>query len=266
VAAKHPDFEHIQRRLRRINPTWYPPGLALDTEYGPGMARGLDAALDVLEEAHGLTPYAPPAAAPVPAGKASGKLPAKFRFLLEDPVAPLMVRLAIGELGLVETPGSGNNSVIIEWADEVARTVTTPYAKWAADWYNADSIPWCGLFMAVIAVRASQGKAERMPPTKYLSALEWATFGEQVSIDAAAVGDVMVLGRKGGGHVTLNVGTEEGGRRFFGLGANQGDAVNIAAFDNSRLVAVRRPAYSTRPAGARRVIVGPGGPSSTNEG
>lgn len=268
MSATHPDFETIQRRLRRINPAWYPEPLAFDTEYGPGMARGLDAALRVLEEAHGLAPLQPAAPAVVVApavAPVTGKLPAKFRFLLEEPVAPLMVRLAIDELGRVETPGGGNTSAILAWADEVAKGCPTPYATWAADWYNADSIPWCGLFMAVIAVRAAQGKPGRMPPEKYLSALEWSKFGDQVPKASAAVGDVMVMSRSGGGHVTLNVGMEVGGKRFFGLGGNQSDAVTIAPFDLSRVDYVRRPHYTSRPAGSRQVFVGPGGVSSTNE-
>lgn len=258
--AKHPDFAEIQQRLRRINPAWYDPRLAIDDEYGPGMAFGLDAALDMLEEAHNLPAWAPPAAA-----SGAGKLPRKFAFLMENPVAPLMVRLAIDTLGTLETRGGGNNPTIIGWADEVATVMPSAYARWAADWYNSDSIPWCGLWLAVIASRASQGREERFPPNKYLAALEWAKFGKHVDPAKAEVGDVMVLGRTGGGHVCLNVGMEIGGKRFFGLGGNQSDAVNIMPFDMSRVRAVRRPNYMVKPKGSRQVMVGPGGLSSTNE-
>lgn len=259
MATTHPDFSIIQQRLRRLNPAWYPEKLAIDDVYGAGMAFGIDAALDKLEAAAGL----PEMLAPSPMRRSP--VPTQFRFLIEDPIAPLMVRLAIDELGTIETRGGGNTAKIIAWADEVAEIVGTPYARWAADWYNQDSIPWCGLFMAVIAARASQGRRERFPPTKYLAALEWASFGHGVPKHEAQVGDVIVLTRSGGGHVTLCVGTETGGRRLFGLGGNQSDAVNIMPFDLSRVHSIRRPAYMVAPAGARVVVVGPGGASSSNE-
>lgn len=261
MSARHPDFSEIQARLRRINPAFYPPGTALDDEYGPAMARGIDGALDELEASHGLTPWRI-----VPPPKKAPQIPARYAFLLDEPAAPLMVRLALKELGLVEKPGSGSNPTIVGWADEVEAATSTPYTRWAADWYSDDSVPWCGLFMAVIAVRAAQGRAERMPPDKYLAALSWANWGISVPVAHAAVGDVMVLGRQGGGHVTLNVGTEEGGARFFGLGANQSDAVNILPFPIERVRAVRRPPYLSVPAGARRVYLKAGGASSVREG
>lgn len=270
MAVMHPDFSDIQQRLRRLDPSWYPAALRVDDEYGPAMARGIDAALDMLERAKGLPPFVPtaaPTASVVQRGVIGrAALQPKFHFLLEEPLAPLMVRLAIDFLGLLEVKGPGNNPTIVGWADEVAASVDTPYSDWAADWYNADSIAHCGLFMAMIACRAAQGNPTRLPPTKYLAALEWRGWGEEVDKNDAAVGDVMVMKRDGGGHVTLNVGTEVGGRRFFGLGSNQSDAVTIAPFDLARVVYVGRPPYKTRPAGSRRVIVGPGGPSSTNEG
>jgi len=257
---RHPDFAEIQERMRRIHPDFYPARIAIDDQYGPSMARGVDMILDALEDANDLPPWDT-----LKRANRVGQMPSKFNFLLQDPKAPLMVRLALEFYGLKEKPGAGNNSEIIQWADEIAESVDTPYANWAADWYNKDSIPWCGLWMAVVAVRASQGRAERMPPVKYLSALEWQHYGEAVAKEDAAVGDVMVLGRNGGGHVCINVGMEEGNRRFFGLGANQSDAVNILPFGMNRVRYVRRPPYNNRPAGARQVVVGRGGASSVNE-
>jgi uncharacterized protein (TIGR02594 family) len=264
MPASHPDFELIQRRLRRLNDKWYPAPLTFDTDYGPGMSRGLDAALTMLEEAHGLAPLtlAPPVR-PATAPIGANKLPERFRFLLRDPVAPLMVRVAIDLLGTLEAPGAPDNPVILAWADEVEQCLSNGYNRWAADWYNDDSIPWCGLFMAVVAARAAQGRAERMPPDKYLSAAAWSAFGTPVALDHAAVGDVMVLTRAGGGHVTLFVGLEAGGKRFFGLGGNQSDAVTIAPFPLSRVATVRRPNYQALPPGARRVTVSASGETSS---
>lgn len=192
-------------------------------------------------------------------------LPSRFAFLTRDPLPPLMVRTALDMIGTLEMKGPGNNPSIVRWADEVAFSSKSAYNDWAADWYNADSIPWCGLFVAVCAVRSAQGRPERMPPPKYLAALSWASWGVSVPIAEAAVGDIMVMTRSGGGHVTINVGTAKGGKTFFGLGGNQGDAVSIAEFDVSRVTAVRRPAYLALPPGARRVLLSSTGVLSQNE-
>lgn len=272
MTARHSSFPLFQRRLRRLNPAWYDPSKPIDDEFGEGMEFGFDAALDELERQRNLgplvvpsspaSPSTPPAGAP--AGMPRG-MDRKFGFLFQTPIPPLMVRVALAEFGTLETPGTADNPKIIGWADEVADVAPSAYNRWAADFYNDDSIPWCGLFMAMVAVRSFQGRPERLPPNKYLSAREWANFGVAVEKQHAAVGDVMVMSRSGGGHVTLNVGTEKGERRFFGLGANQSDAVNIMPFELSRVIAVRRPPYNALPPGARRVILSAGGASSTRE-
>lgn len=273
MAAIHPDFTPIQLRLRRLNPAWYPADKPIDQEWGPGMSFGIDAALGELEKARGLPPYGPPpgvsaiqvGAPPYrPEGMPAG-MDRKFSFLFGTPLPPIMVRVALSLYGTLETPGTADNPIILGWADEVANATASAYDDWAATFYNDDSIPWCGLFIAVCAVRSAQGRPERMPVNKYLAALSWRDWGVNVPKSEAAVGDIMVMSRSGGGHVTINVGTEKGERRFFGLGGNQSDRVNIAPFDIGRVVAVRRPPYRDLPAGARRVILSAGGVSSTNE-
>lgn len=265
MSTKHSDFALLQRRLRRLDPSWYPSSVAIDDEYGPAMAKGIDAALDELERIRGIPALtvAPPTAT-LASSPPSGLHP-KFSFLRRTPLPPLMVRIALADLGTLEAPGTADNPKILGWADEVAEAMPTPYNRWAKDFYNDDAIPHCGLGMAAWATRAAQGRPERMPPDKYLSALAWLNWGVPVPIGEAAVGDVMVLGRKGGGHVTLNVGTEKGEKRFFGLGSNQSDAVTIAPFGVERVRGVRRPPYRSLPAGARRVILSAGGVSSVDE-
>lgn len=200
-------------------------------------------------------------------------LPKKYRFLLDNPLPPLMVRNAMDLLGTLEGPGTTNNRKIVAWADEVADVMPSPYNNWAADWYNSDAIPWCGLFMAVVAVRSSQGRPERMPPAKYLSALAWANYGEAVQwkgkeglrLGEIAIGDVLVFVRNGGGHVGLCVGVSKDGRTVFVLGGNQSNRVSIAEIAVNRLYAVRRPPYNQRPAGARHVRLDTTGVVSKNE-
>lgn len=271
MAVTHPDFPMIQRRLRRLDPAYYPASVAIDSEYGPAMAKGVDLALAALERARGLGPIEAPPAPPAPDAPPPrlGGIPpgmhSRFTFLYRTPIPPLMVRTALELFGTLERPGTADNPIILAWADEVANATDSTYDDWAADFYNDDAIPWCGLYMAVVAVRSAQGRPERFPPDKYLAALSWQNWGVSVPKEQAAVGDVMVMRRSGGGHVTLNVGTVQGGDSFYGLGGNQSDRVNIAEFDLDRVVACRRPPYRELPPGARRVILGPSGVLSTNE-
>lgn len=130
--------------------------------------------------------------------------------------------------------------------------------------YRHDAIPWCGLFMAIVAHRANiERRPERNPPRLYLSALEWAAFGMSVPKGAAALGDVLVFKRKGGGHVGLYVGHDASA--FHVLGGNQQNRVSITRLSRNRLVAVRRPAYRAQPANVRPIALAASGSLSVNE-
>lgn len=179
-------------------------------------------------------------------------LPDSHKFLANEP-GPLILKEALKLYGVKEAAGSANNPVIIKWADEVAAKVKTVYAKWADAWYDKDSIAWCGLFMAVVACRASQDRPERFPPEKYLSAAEWANFGRPIAKDGAMLGDVLVFTRDGGGHVGLYVG--EDSANFYVLGGNQSDQVNIMKLAKSRLTHVRRSIYTVQPANVRKLYI-----------
>lgn len=197
------------------------------------------------------------------------KLPAKYAYLMNDDM-PLMVREAAKLVGTIELPGPANNPDIVKWADEVEDAMSTPYTRWAADWYNADSIPWCGLFVALVCVRSNPNKlANRMPVNKYLSALEWRNFGVKVAgPQDAVVGDIAVKTRKGGGHVAIIVGfTKIAGHvtKLHCLGGNQGDRVSIVEYDPSAFSDIRRVPYNVRPAGARQILVGSAGGNGAKE-
>lgn len=189
-------------------------------------------------------------------------IPAKYTGLTVEP-GPRMIVEALKLYGTLELKGPGNNPTITKWADEVAASVKTPYANWAADWYNSDSVAWCGLFMAVVAVRASGGRPERFPPVKYLSALEWASYGVPVPHSGAMLGDVLVFKRAGGGHVAMYVGEDE--THFHMLGGNQSDSVNIMRKLKTDIYAVRRPAYLNLPTNIRKVFYSADGVVSINE-
>lgn len=201
-------------------------------------------------------------------------VPSRYAFLIQDPKAPNLVLAALEDYGLTEVTGPKSNPKIVAMADEVARTQPTPYNGWAADWYNNDDVPWCGLAMAYWACKSSGGRGDRMPPSKYLAALSWANFGEAVQFKSQngkilteniLVGDVLVFVRNGGGHVGICVGITTNGKNLCVLGANQSNQVNITEIPFSRLYAVRRVPYVVKPAGARHVKVSSTGKISVTE-
>jgi len=189
-------------------------------------------------------------------------LPAKYASLATEPGPRMLVEM-LKLLDVKEFAGKPSNPVIVDWAGEVAAAMPTPYARWVDDWYNDDAIPWCGLAMAVAAVRAGQGRADRLPPSKFLSAKDWLNYGRKVHIDDAMLGDVLIFDRNGGGHVAQYVGEDE--HAFHILGGNQKDAVNIIRKLKTECVGVRRPIYNAQPANVRKILYGADGPLSSNE-
>lgn len=172
-------------------------------------------------------------------------LPA-YRWLEATTQPPRMIAEALKLYGTVETPGAGNNPTIMAWANETGLKST----------YTADSVPWCGLFMAVVAKRA--GKPLVSSP---LWALSWSKFGEQGG--QPRLGDVLTFKREGGGHVTLYVG--EDATCYHCLGGNQSDAVSITRIKKDRLYAVRRHYAIAAPASAKPYVLAASGAVSSNE-
>jgi uncharacterized protein (TIGR02594 family) len=209
-------------------------------------------------------------AIPKPGLTAYANVPPMWSWLLSLEGRPKIISEALKEYGTLEGTGTLNNKKIINWADEVAQCHPTTYTNWAADWYNADSVPWCGLFMAVIACRAANSDLTRMPPPNYLSSLAWAAFGKTVdwktSLNNIWMGDVAIFVREGGGHVASVVGVSKDGQYIVCLGGNQDDKVDIKMISASRLYAVRRPPYHVRPISARHFRINSSGINvSTNE-
>lgn len=174
-------------------------------------------------------------------------LPSRYGWLARES-GPKMIVEALKLFGTMEKPGSANNPIIVAWAKEVGGEV--------ADVYKADSIPWCGLFMAVVAKRAGK-ELPRHP----LWALSWSAFGAKTG--APALGDVLVFSRNGGGHVGLYVG--EDASAFHVLGGNQSDRVCITRIAKARLYAARRPLYRVQPANVRPIHLEAAGALSLNE-
>ncbi len=172
-------------------------------------------------------------------------LPQAYAWLAKEP-GPLMLLEALKLFGTLEAAGSADNPTILAWAKEVGVS---------AD-YTHDEIPWCGLFMAVVAKRAG-----KRAPADPLWALNWKAFGDPVFYPM--LGDVMIKTRAGGGHVALYVGEDDDA--YHVLGGNQSDQVCIRRISKSIAWVFRRPDYISRPANIRRVTLAPTGVVSTKE-
>lgn len=163
--------------------------------------------------------------------------------------SPKILTVALSYYGLKEGAGAANNPTIMGWAKDIG--------GWVVNVYNADSVPWCGLFMAHCASEAGFPHSGNV-----LSARHWATWG--VWQDKAALGDVLVFSRKGGGHVGLYVG--EDADCYHVLGGNQGDAVSIVRILKSRCIGIRRcPWKLKQPSNVRRIFLDAQGVVSENE-
>jgi uncharacterized protein (TIGR02594 family) len=129
---------------------------------------------------------------------------------------------------------------------------TATIMAWAAELglaqvYTADAVPWCGLFMALVAKRA--GKA---PPAGPLWALNWSNWGAPAG--QPCLGDVLVFVRDGGGHVALYAGEDRQGY-YHTLGGNQGDKVCLTRIPKARLHAARIPPFQVQMPESRVPII-----------
>lgn len=139
-------------------------------------------------------------------------------------------------LGTRETPGPGNNPVIMDWAGGLDQ------------WYPGDDVAWCGLFIAhCMAVGAPQ------EPQKFnrLSARNWLQYGEECD---EALGAVCVLWRthkteSWHGHVFNVTGQSKDAIR--GIGGNQSDAVSESWFPRDRVLGFRKPVGANLPVAPR---------------
>lgn len=168
-------------------------------------------------------------------------LPAKYAWLNAEP-APRMLIEAVKLYGTIEAPGSANNPTIMAWAQETGNGM-----------YSGDSIPWCGLFMAITAKRAGWAQ-----PSNPLWALNWATWGKP-RVGGPQLGDVLVFRRDGGGHVAIYVG--EDATHWHILGGNQGDKVSIVRRAKTPApVAIRQAPWRVgQPVNVRKVLLSAAG-------
>lgn len=153
---------------------------------------------------------------------------------------PKMVTEALRLYYTTEGPGSMDNPVILGWAKELGLSGV----------YSHDSVPWCGLFVALVAKRAG-----KEPVANPLWAMNWRNFGTEVQ--TPMLGDVLVKTRKTAsgtiaGHVCIVLG--EDGTHYHVIGGNQSDKVCITRIPKSSKLWFRRPPYKVKPASVRSII------------
>jgi uncharacterized protein (TIGR02594 family) len=173
-------------------------------------------------------------------------LPINYQWLNTVGPLPRMIDEALKLLGTIETPGAGDSPTIMAWAKETGLQAI----------YTADAVPWCGLFMAVVAKRA--GKSLPSSPLWALSWSQWGSPGGQPRL-----GDVLTFKRTGGGHVALYVGEDPAS--YHVLGGNQSDRVCITRILKSRLYSVRREYKIGPPSTAKPYVLSPTGAISAVE-
>ncbi len=166
---------------------------------------------------------------------------------LKEEKAPRILVQAVKQLGVKEIVGKQHNPIILNWARELKLSSV----------YNADEIPWCGLFIGYCCHMAGLEVIN-----KPLWALSWSNWGTEVT--EAMLGDVLTFKRNGGGHVGIYVGEDD--TYFHVLGGNQGNSVSVSRIAKSRLYKARRTAWKVaQPLNVRKVQLEPKGVITTNE-
>jgi uncharacterized protein (TIGR02594 family) len=132
--------------------------------------------------------------------------------------------IARGLIGTTEGPGPEDNPAVMEM-----------YASVGQDWVEHDSVAWCAAFVGHCLERAG------LRSTRKLTARSYLDWGVPVEVADAQPGDIAVIPRGSSswqGHVFFIDRIE--GAWVWGLGGNQGDAVNIKRYPVSKLLGVRR--------------------------
>ena len=180
-------------------------------------------------------------------------LPKQYEWLIKVKGLPNTIRECIKLHGTQEVVGSGSNKTIIGWRDELNQ------AGAIVSGFSSDSVPWCGLFAAIVAFRRMKRATEVVKSP--LWARNWLKYG--VRPQEPGLGDVLVFERGSGGHVGFYVGEDVNNYHVFG--GNQSNAVTITRISKKRLLGARRPIYSEVPKSVKPYWVAATGAISTNE-
>lgn len=145
--------------------------------------------------------------------------------------APLWLKLAIKEMdaGISEIAGPGDDPRIVQYHSTTTLDATD------------DEVPWCSSFVNWCVERAG------FAPTRSAMARSWLEWG--IQLDPPAYGSIVIISRGGGeqpgpkvinapGHVGFYVGHSRPLELAI-LGGNQGDAVSIHHYPQSRVLGFR---------------------------
>lgn len=136
---------------------------------------------------------------------------------------PKHLQIALGEVGVKEVPGSGNNPKVIEY-----HSATTLKAK-------ADAIAWCASFASWVLEMAG------IRSTRSAWARDYLNWG--VRLSAPRRGCIVVHERNApGGDSHVNFFLRDLGDSIECVGGNQSNAVTIARFPKSSILGYRWPA------------------------
>lgn len=180
------------------------------------------------------------------------KLPKKFKWLNEIGTLPRLLSEGLRFLDLKELPGTKNNNpVIMQWAKDLG----------VSDIYVNDEVSWCALGMSKICVLA--GKPMPFKRYEIVRAASFLKWGNEVPIEEAQCGDVLVFSRIGGNHVALYV--AETPNTFWVYGFNQSNKAGFTEIEKKRCRGARRYYAIGAPASAKKYFMGTSGKVSTNE-
>jgi len=134
---------------------------------------------------------------------------------------PTWLTEARKHIGLAEKKGAADSPEIVQFWKDIKR-----------GGIKDDATPWCAAYVGAMLERVG------IRSSRFESAKSYLQWGR--SLTAPALGCIVVFSRDGGGHVGFVVGKDKAGNLLV-LGGNQGDAVNIKAFQTSRVNGYRYP-------------------------
>jgi len=130
-----------------------------------------------------------------------------------------------------------------EWKEGHNPKVVKYFHDIGHEWVQDDETAWCAAFVGAMLKRGG------MSQTGKLNARSYTTWGEEVSLDEAQHGDIVVFTRGDPDGWQGHVGFYEkhNGTDVWVLGGNQGNQVNVKPYPRSRLLSVRRAAETIKP-------------------
>lgn len=139
----------------------------------------------------------------------------------------ILMEVAFSQFNVKEIVGKTHEQDVVNYFHEIGHK-----------WVNDDETPWCAAFWNWVAKEAGAEKTGKLNAQSFLD------IGEEIQTRNARYGDTVILWRgsptSAKGHVGGLVGWSPDGSKVYLLGGNQGNRVQIAAYDASRIKGIRR--------------------------